>query len=81
MYSTPTNPDTWVIMHQLEESFSNINTISFMLEELQLAFDTNQMDHAHDIAHALNAYLPVFTDNWDRKFKTAWNHVVIENNA
>ena len=52
-----------------------------MLEELQLAFDTNQMDHAHDIAHALNAYLPVFTDNWDRKFKTAWNHVVIENNA
>jgi hypothetical protein len=34
------------------------------------------MDVAHDIAHALNAFLPVYTDNWDRNFKKAWDHVV-----
>ena len=67
---------TWDVMNQLEESFTNINAISFMLEELNEAMDNNRMDAAHDIAHALNAFMPVYTDNWDRKFKQAWNHVV-----
>ena len=67
---------TWDVMNQLEEAFSNINSISFMLEELTEAMDNNRTDQAHDIAHALNAFLPVFTDNWDRKFKQAWNYVV-----
>ena len=47
-----------------------------MLEELTESMDNNRMDAAHDIAHALNAFLPVYTDNWDRKFKEAWNQVV-----
>lgn len=67
---------TWDVMNQLEESFTNINSISFMLEELTEAMDNNRMDAAHDITHALNAFMPVYTDNWDRKFKQAWNHVV-----
>jgi hypothetical protein len=29
-----------------------------------------------DVSLALNAFLPVYTDNWDRKFKDAWNEVV-----
>jgi len=69
---------TWDVMNQLEEAFSNINSISFMLEELNEAMDNNRMDAVHDIAHALNAFMPVYTDNWDRKFKQAWNHVVHE---
>lgn len=36
------------------------------------------MDAAHDIAHALNAFMPVYTDNWDRSFKQAWNKVVVD---
>jgi hypothetical protein len=66
----------WDVMNKLEEAFSNINSISFMLEELTEAMDNNRMDQAHDIAHALNAFLPVYTDKWDRSFKTAWNQVV-----
>ena len=66
----------WHVMNQLDESFSNINSISFMLEKLTEAMDNNRMNQAHDIAHALNAFLPVYTDNWDRKFKEAWNDVV-----
>jgi len=68
----------WDVMNKLEESFSNINSISFMLEELTEAMDNNRMDAAHDIAHALNAFLPVYTDNWDRNFKKAWDQVIKE---
>ena len=66
----------WDVMNKLEESFSNITTISFMLEELTEAMDNNRMDSAHDIAHALNAFMRVYMDNWDRNFKKAWNEVV-----
>ena len=66
----------WDVMNKLEESFSNITTISFMLKELTEAMDNNRMDAARDIAHALNAFMPVYMDNWDRNFKKAWNEVV-----
>jgi len=66
----------WDVMNKLEEAFSNINTISFMLEELQQAVDNNNYDKMVDVSLALNAFLPVYTDNWDRKFKEAWNQVV-----
>ena len=66
----------WDVMNKLEESFSNINSISFMLEELTEAMDNNRMNQAHDIVHALNAFMPVYMNNWDRKFKQAWNEVV-----
>ena len=71
---------TWDVMNQLEEAFSNVNSINFMLEELTEAMDNNRMDAAHDIAHALNAFMPVYMDNWDRNFKKAWNEVVKEDN-
>jgi len=66
----------WDVMNKLEESFSNINSISFMLEELTEVMHNIRMDQAHDIVHALNAFMPVYTDNWDRNFKQAWNEVV-----
>ena len=66
----------WDVMNKLEESFNNVTTISFMLEELTEAMDNNRMDVAHDIVHALNAFMPVYMDNWDRNFKKAWNEVV-----
>jgi len=66
----------WKVMNNLEDSFSNITMISFMLEELKEAMDSGRIDTAHDITHALNSFLPVYTDNWDRKFKEAWDQVV-----
>ena len=66
----------WDVMNKLEESFNNVTTISFMLEELTEAMDNNRMNQAHDIVHALNAFMPVYMNNWDRKFKQAWNEVV-----
>ena len=66
----------WDVMNKLEESFSRISAMNVMLEELTEAMDDNRMDSVHNIVHALNAFMPVYTDNWDRNFKKAWDEVV-----
>ena len=68
--------DTWKVMNDVEVAFSEITTFSFMLEQLQEAVDNGNTDEIVDLTHALNAFMPVYTDNWDRKFKVAWEHVV-----
>ena len=67
---------TWQVMNDLEESFSQIASFSFMLEQLQEAVDKNDNAAIVDISAALNAFYPVYVDNWDKKFKVAWEHVV-----
>lgn len=63
-------------MNNIDESFSNINTISFLLEQLQNAVDDQDMNAIVDITHALNAFLPIYTSHWDKQFKLAWTHVI-----
>ena len=67
---------TWQVMNDLEESFSNITTFNFMLTKLQEAVDANDRQQIIDITAALNAYYPVYTSDFDKKFKIAWCHVV-----
>ena len=67
---------TWKIMNDLDESFSQINTFSFLLEELQEAVDANDTLGIVDTTAALNAFYPVYIQNYDKSFKTAWDHVV-----
>ncbi len=68
--------DTWKVMNDLEDAFSNITTFNFMLEQLQEAVDNGMMDEIVDLTLALNAFMPVYTNNWDKKYKVAWEHVV-----
>jgi len=67
---------TWTVMNDLQESFNNITTFSFMLDKLQEAVDANDTQQIVDITAALNAFYPVYCDNWDKKFKIAWDHLV-----
>jgi len=67
---------TWKVMNDLEESFSNITTFSFMLDKLQEAVDADDKQQIIDITAALNAYYPVYTSDFDKKFQIAWCHVV-----
>jgi len=67
---------TWKVMNDLEEAFSEITAFSFMLEQLQEAVNANDARQIIDITAALNAFYPVYTNNWDKKFKTAWNEVM-----
>ena len=71
--------ETWKVMNDVEVAFSEITTFSFMLEQLQEAVDNGRTNEIVDLTLALNAFMPVYTDNWDRKFKVAWEHVVKEN--
>ena len=68
--------ETWKVMNDVEVAFSEITTFNFMLEQLQEAVDNSRTEEIVDLTHALNAFMPVYTDNWDRKYKVAWEHVV-----
>jgi len=68
--------DNWKVMSDLEVAFSEITTFNFMLEQLQEAVDNGRTNEIIDLTLALNAFMPVYTDNWDRKFRDAWDHVV-----
>ena len=71
---------TWTVMNDLQESFNNITTFSFMLDKLQEAVDANDKQQIIDITAALNAYYPVYTSDFDKKFSIAWCHVVKDQN-
>jgi len=72
-----TTPDkAWKVMNDLEEAFSQITTFDFMLTQLQEAVDKNNTSAIVDIVASLNAFYPVYCDNWDKKFKIAWDQIV-----
>ena len=71
--------DTWKVMNDVEVAFSEITTFNFMLEQLQEAVDNSRTEEIVDLTHALNAFMPVYIDNWERKYAAAWEHVVKEN--
>lgn len=63
-------------MNDLEDAFSQITTFSFMLTQLQEAVDKNDTSAIVNITASLNAFYPVYCNNWDNKFKIAWDHVL-----
>ena len=67
---------TWIVMNDLEEAFSEITSFSFMLKKLQEAVDSNDTHSIVNVTALLNAFYPVYCDNWDKKYKKAWDHVV-----
>jgi len=72
---------TWEVMNDLEEAFNQIATFSFLLDQLQEAVDAKDELAIVDTTLALNAFYPPYCNNWDNKFKKAWDHVVKESNA
>ena len=71
-------PDkTWTVMNDLQEAFDQINTFSFLLDQLQEAVDADDSQRIVDTTAALNAFYPPYCNNWDDKFKKAWKQVVV----
>jgi phenylacetate-coenzyme A ligase PaaK-like adenylate-forming protein len=64
---------TWELMNDLEQSFSQIATIEFLSNKLIEASDTNNLRDVVEISQAL---VPVYTKNFDEKFKKCWEGVV-----
>ena len=71
-----TDNKTWTVMNDLQESFNQINTFSFLLEQLQEAVDAGDSQRIVDTTAALNAFYPPYCNNWDDKFEKAWEVVV-----
>jgi len=71
-----TDNKTWTVMNDLQESFNQINTFSFLLDQLQEAVDADDSQRTVDTTAALNAFYPPYCNNWDDKFKKAWDVVV-----
>lgn len=67
---------TWEVMNDLEEAFNQVTTFSFLLDQLQEAVESNDRQRIVDTTHALIAFIPPYTKNWDNKFLKAWEHVV-----
>ena len=68
--------DTWKVMNDLNDAFSHIGDIEFLVDELEKAIDKNDWTAVIDITSALTAYLPVFTAQYDRAHAIAWTQVV-----
>ena len=71
---------TWTVMNDLQEAFNQINTFSFLLDQLQEAVDAGDSQQIIDTTAALNAFYPPYCNNWDNKFGKAWDCVVRKDN-
>ena len=67
---------TWQAMNDLDEAFNQIGTFDFLLEQLQRHVDGQNQQGIVDTSHALLAFLPPYIQNFDEKFKVAWNQTV-----
>lgn len=68
--------ETWTAMNDLQESFNKISTIEFLCDELQRAVDSGDQQKIVDITHTMTAFLPVYTDYFEKKFDIAWKTTV-----
>lgn len=67
---------TWIVMTELGESFDQITHFDFLVDQLQKAVDQGETQRIVDITAALTVFYPIYKDNFDEKFKKAWNEVV-----
>jgi len=73
----PFNPvDHWQVMNDMEEAFGQVTTLGFLVDKLQAAVDRGDRESVIDITAALTAFVPVFCDNWDEKFRAAWDGII-----
>ena len=63
-------------MNDLNDAFNQIMGLEFLLEQLQEAVDSGEGQRVVDASLAANAFIAVYTQNWDKKFTEAWTHVV-----
>lgn len=68
----------WEVLNDVQDSFNQITSFSFLLEQLQEAVDANEKQKIVDITAALNAFYVPYCDNFDKKFSKAWNTIIKE---
>lgn len=69
---------TWEVMNGLEESFNQISTLGFMIEQLVEAVDNEDQQSVRNLTHALQSFMPVYTHQYEKASQRAWNNTVGE---
>lgn len=69
---------TWEVMQGLEDAFNRVTTIETLVNDLETAVNSNNMDEIATISKAISAYLPTFIIQYDKASKRAWNNTVLE---
>ena len=67
---------TWTVLNDVEQSFNQITTFDFLLEQLQEAVESDDRESIVDITHALVAFYGPYCDNFEKKFNKAWEHII-----
>ena len=65
-------------MNGLEESFNQISTLEFMIEQLVEAVDNEDQQSVRNLTHALQSFMPVYTHQYEKASQRAWNNTVGE---
>ena len=65
-------------MNGLEESFNQISTLGFMIEQLVEAVDNEDQQSVRNLTHALQSFMPVYTHQYEKASQRAWNNTVGE---
>ncbi len=68
--------DNWKVMNDLNDAFSHIGQLEFLIDELQRAVDKSERAAIIDITAAMTAFMPVYTAQYDRAQAIAWTQVV-----
>lgn len=69
---------TWEVMNGLEESFNQISTLGFMIEQLVEAVDNEDQQSVRNLTHALQSFMPVYIHQYEKASQRAWNNTVGE---
>ena len=65
-------------MNGLEESFNRISAIEFMIEQLGEAVDNEDQRSVINLTRALQSFMPVYVNQYEKASQRAWNNTVGE---
>ncbi len=68
----------WALLQDLEDAFGHIMHFEFLIDQLQEAVNNDDRMGIISIAASLTAFIPVYTENFDKKMQVAWRKIVIE---
>jgi hypothetical protein len=70
----------WETMNSLESVTSKICSARGILESALDALENHKYDKAETLMYAVDEYLQYYLEDFDRKFKDAWNETVVKIN-
>jgi hypothetical protein len=75
---TPNYEKVWKVLNELEMVTSKICSAREILDSAIDALEHSNKEKAETLMYAADEFLQYYLEDFDRKFKTAWNEVVVK---